>query len=158
MLTRVELRYFKCFDLLRLPIAPLTLLTGLNASGKSSVLQSIVLLHQTMREHEWSTRLVLNGSGVRLGTASDVAGRTGFEIALEDDDSVYRWEFGGARQDMSMEARLVAVNDRTFKMPPGATISTTTGRGRSRLADYRSSAESDLHYRGTDSPPGGLSS
>ena len=117
MLTRVELRYFKCFDLLRLPIAPLTLLTGLNASGKSSVLQAIVLLHQTMREHEWSTRLVLNGSGVRLGAASDVAGRVGFEIALEDDDSVYRWEFRGARQDMSMEARLVAIDNRTFKMP-----------------------------------------
>ena len=117
MLTRVELRYFKCFDLLRLPIAPLTLLTGLNASGKSSVLQAIVLLHQTMREHEWSTRLVLNGSGVRLGAASDVAGRTGFEIVLEDDDSVYRWEFGGARQDMSMEAQLVSVDDRTFEMP-----------------------------------------
>ena len=117
MLTRVELRSFKCFELLRLPIAPLTLLTGLNASGKSSVLQAIVLLHQTMREHEWSTRLVLNGSGVRLGAASDVAGRTGFEIALEDDDRVYRWEFRGARQDMSMEARLVAIDDRTFDMP-----------------------------------------
>ena len=117
VLTRVELRSFKCFELLRLPIAPLTLLTGLNASGKSSVLQAIVLLHQTMREHEWSTRLVLNGSGVRLGAASDVAGRTGFEIALEDDDSVYRWEFRGARQDMSMEARLVAIDDRAFDMP-----------------------------------------
>jgi len=117
VLTRVELRYFKCFDLLRLPIAPLTLLTGLNASGKSSVLQAIVLLHQTMREHEWSTRLVLNGSGVRLGAASDVAGRTGFEVALGDDDGVYRWEFGGARQDMSMEVRLVAVDDRTFDIP-----------------------------------------
>lgn len=117
MLTRVELHHFKCFDLLRLPIAPLTLLTGLNASGKSSVLQAIVLLHQTMREHEWSTRLVLNGSGVRLGAASDVAGRTGFEITLEDDYSVYRWEFGGARQDMSMEARLVEVDDKTFEMP-----------------------------------------
>ena len=117
MLTRLELRYFKCFDLLRLPIAPLTLLTGLNASGKSSVLQAIVLLHQTMRDHEWSTRLVLNGSGVRLGAASDVAGRSGFEIALEDDDNVYRWEFAGARQDMSMAARLVAINDRVFKVP-----------------------------------------
>ena len=117
VLTRVELRSFKCFELLRLPIAPLTLLTGLNASGKSSVLQAIVLLHQTMREHEWSTRLVLNGSGVRLGAASDVAGRTGFEIALEDDDSVYRWEFRGARQDMSMEARLIAIDDRAFYMP-----------------------------------------
>ena len=117
VLNRLEIRSFKCFDLLRLPLAPLTLLTGLNASGKSTVLQAIVLLHQTMREHEWSTRLVLNGAGVRLGTASDVAGRTGFEIALEDDENVYRWEFGGARRDMSMEVQLVSVNDRRFKLP-----------------------------------------
>ena len=86
MLTRLELRFFKCFELLRLPLAPLTLLTGLNASGKSSVLQALVLLHQTMREHEWSTRLVLNGAGVRLGTMPDVvdevSGRRSFEIGL----------------------------------------------------------------------------
>ena len=117
MLTRLELRSFKCFELLRLPLAPLTLLTGFNASGKSSVLQAIVLLHQTMREHEWSTRLVLNGSGVRLGAASDVAGRVGFEMALGDDENVYRWVFGGDRRDMSMEAQLVAINDRMFKLP-----------------------------------------
>ena len=117
MLIRLELRLFKCFELLRLPLAPLTLLTGLNASGKSSVLQAIVLLHQTMREHEWSTRLVLNGAGVRLGTVSDVAGRVGFEITLEDDENVYRWVFGGDRPDMSMEVQSVAINDRTFRMP-----------------------------------------
>ena len=67
MLSSLELRSFKCFELLRLPLAPLTLLTGLNASGKSSVLQAIVLLHQTMREHEWSTRLALNGAGRPFG-------------------------------------------------------------------------------------------
>ncbi len=117
MLTRLELRSFKCFELLRLPLAPLTLLTGLNASGKSSILQAIVLLHQTMREHEWSTRLVLNGTGVRMGAASDVAGRVGFEIALEYDENVYRWAFGGDRRDMSVEVELVAVNNRTFKLP-----------------------------------------
>ena len=89
MLTQLELRSFKCFELLRLPLAPLTLLTGLNASGKSSVLQALVLLHQTMREHEWSTRLALNGAGVRLGAVADVideqSSRSEFEIALEDE-------------------------------------------------------------------------
>ena len=57
MLTRLDLNYFKCFELLHLPLAHLTLLSGTNASGKSSALQALVLLHQTMREHEWSTRL-----------------------------------------------------------------------------------------------------
>ena len=58
MLTRIDLRHFKRFEMLKLPLRPLTLLSGANASGKSSVLQALVLLHQTMREHEWSSRLI----------------------------------------------------------------------------------------------------
>ena len=121
MLNQIELRCFKCFELLKLPLAPLTLLSGPNASGKSSVLQSLVLLHQTMREHEWSTRLILNGDGIRLGTAPDVIdevfGRTKLGIALEFDGNVYDWTFQGERQDMSMEVQSVSVNERTTDRP-----------------------------------------
>ncbi len=121
MLTQLELRFFKCFKILRLPLAPLTLLTGLNASGKSSVLQALVLLHQTMREHEWSTRLALNGAGVRLGTRSDVVdevfGRDKFGINLGYDESYCAWEFEGDRRDMSMEIRSVSVNGHLLKRP-----------------------------------------
>ena len=121
MLTRMDMRSFKCLELLRLPLAPLTLLTGLNASGKSSVLQALVLLYQTMREHEWSTRLALNGSGVRLGTTPDVVdelfGRNSFEITLEDNENVCEWAFQGDRRDMSMSVRHVSVNGRSTKQP-----------------------------------------
>ena len=121
MLNQIDLRCFKCFELLKLPLAPLTLLSGPNAAGKSSVLQSLVLLHQTMREHEWSTRLILNGDGIRLGTAPDVIdevfGRTRFGIALEFDGNVYDWIFQGERQDMSMEVQSVSINERTIDQP-----------------------------------------
>ncbi len=72
MLTRIDLRHFKCFESLKLPLCPLTLLSGANASGKSSVMQAFALLHQTMREHERSSRLMLNGATVRLGSVVDV--------------------------------------------------------------------------------------
>ncbi len=106
MLNRIDLKNFKCFELLRLPLTPLTLLSGSNASGKSSVLQSMVLLHQTMREHEWSVRLMLNGESIKLGTVADVVdkvhGRKTFEIGMLDDDNIYKWIFEGERTDMSM--------------------------------------------------------
>ena len=106
MIRRIDLRHFKCFTLLKLPLCPLTLLSGANASGKSSVLQALVLLHQTMREHEWSSRLMLNGSAVRLGTVADVIdqihGRRFVEIALLDDEREFQWEFMGERAEMSM--------------------------------------------------------
>ena len=113
----LELRSFKCFELLRMPLAPLTLLTGLNASGKSSVLQALALMHQTMREHEWSTRLSLNGASVRLGAVSEVIGRDGYEITLEDEDSTYRWAFNGDRRDMSLQVQRVEIDERTWDFP-----------------------------------------
>ena len=121
MLERLDLRFFKCFERLHLPMAPLTLLTGLNASGKSSVLQALVLLHQTMREHEWTTRLALNGSGVRLGTmpavVDEVFGRRRFEIGLTDDENTCEWTFEGDRRDMSMAVQRVSVNGRSVEGP-----------------------------------------
>ena len=121
MLTRLDLRFFKCFERLQLPLAPLTLLTGLNASGKSSVLQALVLLHQTMREHEWTTRLALNGSAIRLGAMPDVVdevfGRRSFEIALVEEDDTLAWRFEGDRREMSMAVQSVSINERSIDAP-----------------------------------------
>ncbi len=114
MLTQLDLRHFKCFELLHLPLRPLTLLSGTNASGKSSVLQALVLLHQTMREHEWSLRLMLNGESVQLGTVSDIVdkvyGRRECEIGLVDGEASYQWMFTGERTEMSMGVKRVVTN------------------------------------------------
>ena len=122
MLTRLDLDHFKCFETLRLPLAPLTLLSGSNASGKSSVLQSLVLLHQTMREHEWSTRLMLNGDAIRLGTVADVVdkvhGRRNFGIGLADDHLEYYWTFSGERSEMSVIVNTVVIAGAEYEQPP----------------------------------------
>ena len=107
MITRIDLQHFKCFEALTLPLCPLTLLSGSNASGKSSVMQALVLLHQTMREHEWSSRLMLNGATVRLGKAADiidqVSGRRNCSISLIDRNSDhFEWEFEGERDELSL--------------------------------------------------------
>ena len=119
MLNRIDLHDFKCFDLLKLPLANLTLLSGGNASGKSSVLQALVLLHQTMRDHEWSNRLLLNGDAIRLGTVSDVVdkvhGRRTLEVGLVDGEVDYHWSFSGERSEMSMNVDYVVVGEETFK-------------------------------------------
>ena len=123
MIRRIDLRHFKCFTLLKLPLCPLTLLSGANASGKSSVLQALALLHQTMREHEWSSRLMLNGSAVRLGAVADVIdqmhGRRSVEMALLDGEREFQWEFTGERAEMSMEvARVRSVHGDAGKDEP----------------------------------------
>lgn len=75
MINRLTLVNFKAFRRLELPLGPLTLLTGLNSSGKSSVLQALALLRQsfeTARSAENTQGLLLNGELVELGSARDV--------------------------------------------------------------------------------------
>jgi len=114
MITQIDLKHFKCFELLKLPLTELTLLSGVNTSGKSSVLQALVLLHQTMREHEWSTRLMLNGNTLKLGAVLDVVdkihGRHAFEIGLDDGGRSYSWKFSGDRPEMSLRIDSVDVD------------------------------------------------
>lgn len=120
MITRINLSNFKCFKLLKLPLAPLTLLAGTNASGKSSVLQSLVLLHQTMLEHEWSPNLQLNGTELELGTFGDVVdkehGRDLFTIGVESNRQIINWTFGclTSRSELSARVETISVAGQLF--------------------------------------------
>ena len=127
MLTGIDLKHFKCFDLLKLPLRPLTLLSGANASGKSSVLQALVLLHQTTTEQEWSDRLLLNGDAIRLGTVADVVdqrARRSCQIALHTDDIEIRWEFAGEPADMSMAVMRVWTGEGEWERRPEGWLQT----------------------------------
>lgn len=72
MLTELRLRNFKIFkNEVVFPFSKINLLTGINGKGKSSVLQSLLLLRQTLEQGDTS-RIYLNGSCVSLGTFHDV--------------------------------------------------------------------------------------
>lgn len=90
MIDQLTLTNFKAFQYVDLPLGPLTLLTGLNSSGKSSVLQALGLLQQSYEagdldevrglvEEAGSGKItaldngfLLNGELVSLGTGHDV--------------------------------------------------------------------------------------
>lgn len=95
MLTSLKLSNFKCFDSLSLPLAPLTLLTGFNAAGKSTTLQSLLLLAQAFRFGGRSPELNLNGPLVRLGTPGEVmsSGKGDIVFAIEDEAAEIEWTF-----------------------------------------------------------------
>ncbi|WKV71350.1 DUF3696 domain-containing protein [Streptomyces sp. PCS3-D2] len=66
MIEHVALTNFKAFRSARIRLAPVTLLTGLNSSGKSTVLQSLALLRQSY------------DSGILMSTDGDTDNRGGF--------------------------------------------------------------------------------
>jgi predicted ATPase len=72
-LTRIRLANFKCFaDSGDMPLAPLTVIFGRNNSGKSSILQSLLLLRQTLDSPEYGVRLNLRGPLYPAGSYADV--------------------------------------------------------------------------------------
>ena len=55
-----------------LDFAPLTIFAGANSSGKSTFLQSILLVAQTLAHRVESRSVVLNGAFARLGQFDDL--------------------------------------------------------------------------------------
>ena len=73
MLTRWHLNRFKSFTSeLDLELRPITVLTGPNSSGKSSVIQSMLLLAQALTENHSENFFLLNGALIASGTAEDI--------------------------------------------------------------------------------------
>ncbi|NJM68857.1 MAG: DUF3696 domain-containing protein [Scytonema sp. RU_4_4] len=92
MIRSLRLINFKPFENQFLEFRPLTLLSGLNSTGKSSVLQSLLLLRQSYQQGLLpNIGLALNGELVRIGTAQDAlfegAGKEdpiGFDLVWEN--------------------------------------------------------------------------
>lgn len=83
MIESIQLKNFKCFEEQKVLLRPLTLLAGLNSSGKSTIIQALLLLRQSYLENLLpNVGLTLNGKLAQLGTAKDAL----FEEA--DDDEI----------------------------------------------------------------------
>lgn len=80
MLSAISLANFKCFRRQHIDLKALTVLSGLNGMGKSSVIQAVLLLRQSFAE-KVNNRLQLSGELIDLGTGADVF----FDIADEDE-------------------------------------------------------------------------
>lgn len=73
MLTEWTIGNFKSFSgSTTLPLAPITILAGANSSGKSSIIQSILLIKQTLQYAPVSRAIGLNGPLLKLGRFEDI--------------------------------------------------------------------------------------
>ncbi len=73
MLKNITLQNFKVFrEKTTFPLANFNLLTGTNGKGKSSLLQSILLMKQSIDFNQLAPKIYLNGSCVNLGDFQDV--------------------------------------------------------------------------------------
>jgi predicted ATPase len=151
MIREIFLRNFKCFESDSIPFRELTLLAGLNGMGKSSVVQSLLLLRQSYLDGVLpKTGLELNGSLVQLGRAKDVfyedAQGDEFEIAIAWSEGVrasfvlhYHRESDVLRLDAPSIAR------ECFDLPPFTDLFHYLRA--ERLGPRTANSASDFHVR-----------
>ncbi len=97
MLHSINIKNFKCFKDTTLETPALTVLTGFNASGKSTAMQALTLLHQDACEARNSHFLCLNGQMLQIGKSTDVLNKQHaketFSITLDMDDGKNTFSF-----------------------------------------------------------------
>src|ERR1700683_1373040 len=100
MLERIHLENFKANRDVDIRLAPLTVLAGINSSGKSTLLQAIGALRQSYEPNGWTDGLSVSGQLVQLGKYGDLLteGTSGDTVAvtIAESGKSYRWVFGGA--------------------------------------------------------------
>lgn len=73
MFNNIYIKNYKCFkDSNSLELAPLTILCGVNSSGKSSIINSLLTLKQSYDDISVTNSLKLNGPYVKNGTYADI--------------------------------------------------------------------------------------
>lgn len=87
LINSLGLKNFKCFEELDVKFAPITLLTGANSSGKSSLINSILAVLQT---EEFPYYVSPNGSYVNLGSFEEMVKDYNVKNKFEINISVQR--------------------------------------------------------------------
>lgn len=135
MINRLSLRNFKCFRQLDLELKPLSLLCGLNGMGKSSVIQSLLVLKQSYDSGDLlEGRLLLGGDQTDLGNGVDLLHEDadedviGFSISSTADD-LHDWslEFDYQRDADQLQARPLRVHRPPSFVPMGWRITAPFG-------------------------------
>jgi predicted ATPase len=101
LISAIRLINVLAFAQLDLPLRGLTLLSGANSSGKSSILHSLALLRQSSDASILPESLLLNGEFVELGVGRDVlhaepvpvpgSDEVALAIELESDSGTGKW-------------------------------------------------------------------
>ncbi len=92
MISHIRIERFKCFEDTTIPFGKITLLAGVNGTGKSSTIQALLLLRQAFASGRLQEQeLPLNGDMVRIGTAKDA-------LFIDSREDVISFTVGAAEQ------------------------------------------------------------
>ncbi len=98
MVENITIRNFKCFEHQSIDLSMLNVLTGINGTGKSTVIQAFLALMQSFKSNSLAAgRLELNGEFIKLGTGTDVLFERAVDneiyFGINEDEKAYEFHF-----------------------------------------------------------------
>ena len=97
MIREIKVENFKCFENFTLPLKSVNVLTGVNGMGKSTIIQSLLLIRQSIKKSEGMKGLYLNGEYTSLGNGQDIlyekAEDDKIGLGYMDETGEYFWEY-----------------------------------------------------------------
>lgn len=145
MIKKLHLKNFKSHRDTELNIKPLTLISGVNNVGKSSVLQSLLLLRQTFKRGKLGEGLVLNKPLIELGRGNDVLYKfaldpiLAIELTMENTILSYRYRV----DENALEGSLLPLIDGSISLLSASTDALFS-RDFQYLSSLRLGGESDF--------------
>jgi predicted ATPase len=127
MLTEIKLTNFKCFkEETSIPLSRFNLFTGVNGAGKSTALQALLLMRQSIEHNPYTTELILNGNSVNLGSFKDIRNNITsesepviFSFNMINDEYraliFYYLKFGN--NDVILDINEITINESSYKKP-----------------------------------------
>lgn len=107
MIHSITITNYKIHRHLQLGLGNLTVLAGVNSSGKSSVIQALLLLRQSYLQNALKEGLVLNGELMLVGLGSDalcsVAEEDNIAVALGNEQGECRWMWNASDAFLSKD-------------------------------------------------------
>lgn len=92
MIKKIRLVNFKCFEELNASLENITVLTGINGMGKSTLIQALLLLRQSAPGYAYNHHFRLNGDLIQLGRGKDILWEAAendseIQIGIQENDS-----------------------------------------------------------------------
>ena len=81
MITELRLKNFKCLKEDLFPLSKINVFAGRNGIGKSSLLQSMLLIAQSLDDNGQLKKVKINGNFLQLGTFHDIISKDGNDSA-----------------------------------------------------------------------------
>jgi predicted ATPase len=111
-----------------IPLTDLNLFIGVNASGKSTILDALRFLHEGVEERDFKPSVSARGGIVHLAWKGEDARQIGLAVRFEEEDRIYEWSVHLRPEgfEFSVEEE---VNEVRSGRPPVQLLKATAGEG-----------------------------